>query len=281
MLIEMKVPKGGDFTYDDVDVEPVCYGFIQSFEPTHRKHGRRKAEQQEKWRQTQPHQPTFYPETRLIKNTLKHCSMLVLNPMGSGKGSVLPVRLTQRVRQSRRYPKEVISLTTMSRWDLCATVSFKALTPHTGSMGGEKQSSRKSVCSDSAGYHTGSMVGAKQSVSRGNCVACAGQPTESTTGGRSTQLKYNRRSCSWDGMRHDAGGVRGRERSEKAGIKKEAMRAQQTMRRCRWNSIHQTVKCQFRKNWLLIKRFLNCLLLWSQYPSCCPGKLRFRRPQLM
>ena len=46
---KQKVPKRGDTTDDDVDVGPGCYGFIQSSEPTHRKHGRQKAEQQEVW----------------------------------------------------------------------------------------------------------------------------------------------------------------------------------------------------------------------------------------
>ena len=175
----------------------------------------------QKWCPTQPPQSTLFLETRLPNDLLKHFSMLVANPSVSvEKGSVWPVRLTQRVRRSRRTPKEVIPLTTMSMWDLCAPVTFRALTPHTGSMGGEKQSSKKCGCLDPAGYPTGSMVGPKQSVSRGNCVACAGWPTKSTAGGRLTQLKYSRRSCNCDRMRHDAGVDRGRERSGKAGIEK-------------------------------------------------------------
>ena len=35
----------------------------------------------------------------------------------------------QRVRQSRKYPKEVMPLATKLMWDLCATVSFKAVNP--------------------------------------------------------------------------------------------------------------------------------------------------------
>ena len=46
---KQNVSKGGDTIDDNVDVGPVCYGFIQSSEPTDRKHGRRKAEQQEMW----------------------------------------------------------------------------------------------------------------------------------------------------------------------------------------------------------------------------------------
>ena len=80
-------------------------------------------------------------------------------------------------------------------------------------------------------------------------------------------------------MGPDAGAVRGRGRSGRAVIEKEAMLAHKTMRRCMWNSIPRTIKYQFRQNWFLIIKFLDYLLSWRQYTSCCPGKSRFRRPQ--
>ena len=95
---KQKDPKGGDTTDDDVDVGPVCSGYIQSSDPTHRKHGRRKAEQQEVWLfgpSWVPHRKHGRPKTERQQRKLRGRCRLTHQKHGRWKVNPIEVQPPQ------------------------------------------------------------------------------------------------------------------------------------------------------------------------------------------